>query len=148
MDFDLDSLLEESVDLAKKEKQMRASQKAGKKGAPQSTAGWMNKEEIETHYKEVAALAAKVQDWHPLSAVLLIHAQICTTCGTENQRYEGLFIKRENLKLRAVNYIIPKAVLEYSTLPKEVEIRTSLTSICPSCYVQQGWDDAPITIKE
>lgn len=148
--FDLDALLEESVDLSKKERQMKASRKAGAKGMPQikPQAAWMTGPEMEQHYKDVAKIKQNSEGWVDLAAVLLIHSQVCTTCYAEHQRFEGVFVKKEHKRLKAVNYLIPKAVLEYAHLPREIEIRLSRTHICPACRDTQGWGEAVINIKE
>lgn len=146
---DLDSLLGESVDLQKKQKEQKQGQKASKKGAVlPKTAAWMTGPEIEEHYKDVQKIKARSEGWQDIAAVLLIHAQVCSTCHSEHQRVEGVFIKKENLRLHCFNYLTPKDSFELSRLSREVEIRPQAVSMCPSCYESQGWKDIPINIKE
>jgi hypothetical protein len=148
--LDLDSLLSESLEITQKERQMKASKKAGNKGMPQQQdqAGWMTGKELDEHYKQVAKIKENAEGWKTVCAILLIHSQICSTCHSEHQSVEGIFVKREHLKLRAVNYLVPKALLDWNTLPREVEVRPAYVHMCPSCYGSQGWNDIPINIKE
>jgi hypothetical protein len=147
--FDLDNLLEESIDIQKKQREMKSSQKAGKKGAVlPKTAAWMTGPEVAQHYADVEKIKARAEGWKDIAAVLLIHSQICTTCHSEHQRVEGVFIKKEHLRLRALNYIAPKALLDWANLPREVEVRPQYSHICPACYQSQGWDAATFNITE
>lgn len=147
--LDLDSLLEESVDIAKARREQKSAKKASNKGAVlPKTAAWMTGPEVTQHYKDVEKIKASAEGWKSLSAVLLIQAQCCTTCHSEHQRVEGVFIKKENIRLRAVSYLQPKAAFDLANLPREIEIRPVYTSICPSCYATQGWSDIPISLKE
>jgi len=147
--LDLDSLLEESVDIQKARREQKSAKKASNKGAVlPKTAAWMTGPEVTQHYADVAKIKASAEGWKPISAVLLIHAQICTTCHSEHQRVEGTFIKKENLRLRAISYLQPKDSLDLKDLPREIEIRPLYSPICPNCYAQQGWADCPISLKE
>jgi len=147
--LDLDSLLEESVDLLKERTKKQSDRKAAKKGAVlPKTAAWMTGPEVELHYQQVAKINASADGWKSVAAVLLIQSQVCTTCHSEHQRVEGVFVKKEHLRLRAVNYLQPKDSFDLKDLPREVEIRPLYTHICPSCYTEQGWSDAPVTLKE
>lgn len=143
-EFDLDGLLEESVDLQKRARQQRDSQKAGQKGRPQekTVPGWMNKEEIEAHVVAVQKIKARSEGWEKVSGVLLIHAQICSHCGSEHQHVEGIFLKRTNPKLRLTNLVKPDGMIDIAGLPKEVEIRTASMPICANCCDSQGWSEA------
>jgi len=147
--LDLDSLLEESVDIQKARREQKSAKKASNKGAVlPKTAAWMTGPEVAEHYKDVAKIKQTAEGWKPLAAILLIHAQVCTTCHTEHQRVEGTFIKKENLRLRAISYLQPKDSLDLKDLPREIEIRPLYSPICPNCYAQQGWSDCPISLKE
>jgi hypothetical protein len=147
--LDLDSLLEESIDIQKARREQKSAKKASNKGAVlPKTAAWMTGPEVTQHYADVAKIKQSAEGWKPVAAILLIHSQVCTTCYAEHQRVEGIFIKKENLRLRAVSYLQPKDSLELANLPKEIEIRPIRTSICPTCYDGQGWRDIPITLKE
>jgi hypothetical protein len=147
--LDLDKLLEESVDAQKAAREQKSARKASNKGAIlPKTAAWMTGPEVAQHYKDVDKIKANAEGWKTIAAVLLLQAQVCTTCHSEHQRVEGVFLKKENLKLRAVNYLQPKAAFDLVNLPREVEIRPAYSSICPSCYPTQGWDSAPVTLKE
>jgi hypothetical protein len=147
-DFDLDGLLEESVDLQKRAKQEKASLKAGQKGRPQEkqAGSWMNKQEIEAHVAAVQIMRAKSEGWVKLAGVLLIHAQICSHCGSEHQHVEGIFLKRTNPKLRLTNLVKPDGMVDIAGLPKEIEIRTFSAPICSNCCDSQGWAEASKTI--
>lgn len=147
--LDLDSLLEESVDILKARKEQKSAKKASNKGAVlPKTAAWMTGPEVAQHYKDVEKIKQSAEGWKAIAAVLLIQAQVCNTCHSEHQRVEGVFIKKEQLRLRAVSYLQPKAAFDLVGLPKEVEIRPVYTHICPNCYIKQGWDGLPITYKE
>lgn len=148
--IDLDNLLSESLELSQQERQRKSSKKAGNKGMPQQRdqAGWMTGQELEVHYKQVAKIKETAEGWKTVAAILLIHSQICSTCHAEHQRVEGIFIKREHIRLRAVNYLVPKALLDWNTLPREVEVRPAYVHLCPSCFLQQGWSDVSVNIKE
>jgi hypothetical protein len=148
--LDLDNLLEESLEFQQKERQMKSSKKAGNKGMPQQQpqAAWMTGKELDQHYVDIKKIKDRAEGWKDIAAVLLIHSQICTTCHSEHQRVEGVFIKKEHLRLRALNYIAPKALLDWASLPREVEVRPQYTHICPTCFPSQGWDSAPLSIKE
>ena len=149
IDLDLDDLLGESLDILKKEREQKQAQKASKKGAVlPKTAGWMTGPEVEEHYKDVQKIKARSEGWQDVAAVLLIHSQVCSTCHSEHQRVEGVFIKKEQLRLRCFNYVAPKDNFELSRLSKEVEIRQQYVTMCADCYPLQGWMDIPITIKE
>ena len=148
-DLDLDDLLGESLDILKKEREQKQAQKASKKGATlPKTAGWMTGPEVEAHYADVKKIKDRAEGWKDICAVLLIHSQVCSTCHSEHQRVEGVFIKKEQLRLRCFNYVAPKDNFELSRLPREVEIRPQPVTMCPSCYPQQGWTDIPVSIKE
>jgi hypothetical protein len=149
IDIELDDLLGESLDILKKEREQKQALKATKKGAVlPKTASWMTGPEVEAHYAEVKKIKDRGEGWKSLAAVLLIHSQVCSTCHCEHQRIEGTFIKKEQLRLRAVAYVAPKDNFEISQLPREVEIREQSVVMCPSCYPQQGWADIPVSIKE
>ena len=146
---DLDSLLGESVDLQKRQREQKQGLKESKKGAVlPKTASWMTGPEVEAHYKDVQKIKDRAEGWTNISAVLLIHSQVCSTCHSEHQRVEGVFIKKEHLRLRAVSYLTPKDSFELSRLSREVEIRPQYVSICPACYESQGWSSIPISLKE
>ena len=147
--LDLDSLLEESVDIAKARREQKSAKKASNKGAVlPKTAAWMTGPEVTQHYADVAKIKQSAEGWKPIAAILLIQSQVCTTCRSEHQRVEGVFVKKENLRLRAVTYLQPKDSLELRDLTREVEIRPIYSPICPSCYPTQGWGDAVINLKE
>lgn len=147
--LDLDSLLEESVDILKSAREAKSAKRASNKGAVlPKTAAWMTGPEVAQHYKDVEKVKQSAEGWKSVAAVLLIQSQVCTTCHSEHQRIEGVFLKKEQLRLRAVSYLQPKAAFDLVGLPKEIEIRPVYTAICPSCYTEQGWSGVPITLKD
>ena len=145
-DFDLDGLLEESVDLVKKTKELRKQQKSAKQGRPavpnMSVHGFMSREEYQEHVEDVKKFKVRAEGWICTEVVLLAHCQVCSHCGTEHFHIEGTFIKKWNEKLRITNLVKPDGAYEMEGLQKKVEIRTASVAICMACHTQQGWDNA------
>jgi hypothetical protein len=147
-EIDLDALLEESVVLSTKTKQLKAQQKASNKGKPiasngaAANIGFMNAAERAEHDADIARFKARAEGWVRTEVVLLAHAQICSHCGAEHHHIEGTFIKKWNEKLRISNLVKPDGAYEYEGLQKRVEIRTQQVSICLACHTEQGWADA------
>lgn len=149
MTMNLDDLLSESVDLAKKSKEIKQSQKAGRKGKPQEEpkpVGWLNKDEMQQHAFDVACIKARTEGWKSTDAVLLCYAQVCSHCGSEHTMVDGIFVKKYHEKLRVTNLIKPGGAIDYAGLPRQVEIRTEQVPMCFKCKEEQGWADAIVNI--
>lgn len=149
-EFDLDNLLEESVDLQRKARLDQQSRAAAKKGRPQEQkkdpAAWMSRDEWAAHSELVQKMKAKAEGWTKISGVLLMHVQICSNCGSEHSHVEGVFLKRIHAQMRGTSLARPDGMMDIAGLPKEVEIRTQPTTICSECCDNQGWLEATRSI--
>ena len=149
--LDLDALLEESVSLATEAKKLRYAQKASHKGKPiasngaAANVGFMNAEERAEHQADVIKFKLRAEGWIRTAVVLLQHTQICS-CGSEHTHTEGVFIQKDNPRLRIKNLVKPEGAYEYDGLPKRVEIRTQRVTVCSNCRDSQGWGEAEIEI--
>jgi len=132
--MDLDALLEESVELRKKEKAAKP-----KKEPAEKSVGWMNSEEREIHQAAVKAVKASGSGWKTIGALVMINVQCCQHCGNEQSHLEGIFLKRTHKKFFTVQYHRPSDKMELEGLDREVEINRIPIAMCPSCLPDHNW---------
>lgn len=128
--FDLDALMEESMD------QINASAavKLGRKKLKDTRIS--NKERIEI--EETIRKWELAREWKPAATAAMFQTQYCNHCGSIHSVFAGIFQRQVHRSSKIVRWVLTSAAVD-EALPKEVKHSDKTTVMCVSCVQGMGF---------
>jgi hypothetical protein len=129
--FDLDSLLDESIKLRAEAGNIKGAREALAKGG-------MSAAERDAVQATVRAWELR-REWTPVASTLLFSRQMCQTCKSFHTHTLGYFQKQQHRTTGIMRWIAAIKPIDKS-LPREAKYEDSLVAICHECADLEDWE--------